>query len=211
VRALRRAVRRRGLAHGDACPGPADYADVRHQQVAAALLTVVPVGQRTDVVAVMAALRAAGKAELLDYVAVLIDVAPTSDPLPNWIAAVAEASLARRTATAMETGARAIVAGEPRERVEHALEQQLAAIRASAPDGRVFDDKALMAAAALAYLDDDGRSGTPYGFAPLDAVVLPVLSSHLVLIGGASGRASRWSPGTSCARWSSGPAGAWAG
>jgi replicative DNA helicase len=123
----------------------------------------------------------------VDDVAWLIDVAPTFDPLPAWIAAIAEASIARRMAAVLTEASDALTVGMDRSGVEQSMENALAAIRASAPDNRVFDDKALMAAQALAYLDDDTRSGTPYGFAPWDAAVLPAMPSHLILLGGASG------------------------
>jgi replicative DNA helicase len=167
---------------------PRDFADERHQHVMAALMAAEPAGRSVDVIAVFTAVRAKHGQELVDYVQRdLLDAVPHYGPLPSWIARVVEASIGRRTVAALETAARAVTDGEPREGVEHTLEQKLAAIRASAPDARVFDDKALMAAQALAYLDDEARGGTPYGFAPLDAVVLPPQPSHLVLVGGASG------------------------
>jgi replicative DNA helicase len=166
---------------------PRDFSSPDHQAMFAAISSVVPEGRGIDVVMMGQALRASNRADLLDYLGETIDTSPTFEPLPTWITAVLEASISRRMAHAMTRAADAIASGTSRLEAEHTLEQTLAAIRASAPDGRVFDDKRLMAASAIAYLDDDARAGTPFGFAPWDAAVLPVQPSNLVLIGGASG------------------------
>lgn len=166
---------------------PRDFATDDHRRLFAALCTVEPIGPRADTVAVNAALRKAGGEELVDYAWTLLDGAIVLAPLPTWIAAVVEASIVRRMAGALTEAASTLTAGTAREAVEHTLENRLAAIRASAPDARVFDDRALMAGQALAFLDDESKGGTPYGFAPLDAAVLPAMPSHLVLLGGASG------------------------
>lgn len=164
-----------------------DFADEGHRHIFAALLTVTPVGHRTDVLAVIAALRAADREPLVDRVGRLLDAAPTIDPLPNWIASLRSTTQSRRLLAALRKAAEALKAGSPFAEVDRALEGSIASVRAMAPDSRVFDDKRAMASAALAYLEDESRTGTPYGFAPWDAAVLPAMRGHLMLIGGASG------------------------
>lgn len=166
---------------------PRDFADPQHQTIFAAVLGIVPVGRKPDVPFVLGECRARGGEELAEYALRILDAVPTFDPLPNWIAAVLGASQSRRTQAALTSAAAAIGDGLPVEDVTHTLDQALAAIRADAPDARVFDDKAKMAADALAFLTDDGRGGTPYGFHSWDAAVLPAMPSHQVLLGGASG------------------------
>lgn len=164
-----------------------DFTDERHRVIYSALATVTPTGRHVDVLPVVRAVRAAGTPELGDYVSALLDVVPTFDPLPNWITALIDATLRRRSLAALSEATTALGAGVEREDVARTLDARLMAIRSSAPDARVYDDKHAMAAAALDYLHDDGRSGTPYGFAPWDSAVLPPQPGHLVLFGGASG------------------------
>lgn len=168
---------------------PRDFHDLRHQAIFAALRSVTPVGRRPDVLAVYVTLRATGCDEdLIGYVGELIDATPTFDPLSNWIAVVLDGSRRRRTTAALTVAQQAIDEEQSVDDVERDLERTLSAIRSSAPDNRVFDDKALMAGAALAYLTDDAaRTGTPYGFAAWDRAVLPAQPGHLLLLGGASG------------------------
>lgn len=164
-----------------------DFSDERHQTIFAALATVTPTGRSVDLLPVLQRVRETGDEAMRDYANSLIDVAPTTDPLPNWIAALVDASARRRTAAALTTAANALDSEQSREAVELTLDRSLMAIHASLPDGRVFDDKALMAQQVLDYLDNDDRTGTPYGFHPWDTAVLPAMPSHLILLGGASG------------------------
>jgi replicative DNA helicase len=164
-----------------------DFTDPDHRTIFAALRTVTPVGRTPDVLQVVAALKRAGHAELQDRVSFLLDAIPTVDPLPNWIAGLRSASRTRQTVTALTQAVAELETGTSPDDVERALDRTFMAIRASVAETRVFDDRRVMAAAALDYLDNDGRTGTPYGFAPWDGAVLPALQGHLVLLGGASG------------------------
>lgn len=166
---------------------PRDFSSADHATLFQALAALTPSGKQTDVIGLRRRLNDAKRADLADYATELLGDVFAFSALPNWIAAVLEASAARRTAAVLESAAKAIRADTPRVTVETDLERQLTAIRAAMPDGRAFDDKAQMAAQAMAYLDDDARAGTPYGFAPWDAAVLPAMPSHLILLGGASG------------------------
>lgn len=164
-----------------------DFVDPDNRTLFAALRTVTPIGRTPDVLQVVDALKRTGRGELQDRVAFLLDAIPTVDPLPNWITGLRAASRTRQTVTALTQAIVELETGSTPDDVERALDRTFTAIRASAPETRVFDDKRIMAAAALDYLDNDGRTGTPYGFAPWDGAVLPALQGHLVLMGGASG------------------------
>lgn len=164
-----------------------DFTTPDNRALYAALAGLTPMGRDMDSADVIAVVRRTGGDALVDYATALICDTLTISPLPKWVTVVAEASIARRMAETLTAASAALTGGSDREAVERTLDNRLAAIRASAPDARVFDDKALMAGQALAYLDDDSRSGTPYGFAMLDSAVLPPMPSHVVLIGGASG------------------------
>lgn len=166
---------------------PRDFADARHQTIYAAVMGLEPAGRTPDTMSLFAGFSTAGKRDLIEYVQDLMTMAFVYDALPAWITAVLTAAQARRTHAALTAAAGAIADGLPLEDVTHTLDQALAAIRADAPDARVFDDKAKMAADALAFLTEDGRGGTPYGFHSWDAAVLPAMPSHLILFGGASG------------------------
>jgi replicative DNA helicase len=164
-----------------------DFADEDHRHIFAALSTVPPTDDRVDVIAVGAALTRAKHDGLRDRLGELIDVVVTVAPLPSWITALRETTQQRRALDAIRTAGLALKGGAPFADVDRTLDAALSAIRASAPDARVFDDKGQMVASALEYLLDDSRSGTPYGFATWDAAVLPAMTGHLVLYGGASG------------------------
>lgn len=164
-----------------------DFEDAEHRHIFAALSTVTPIGSTPDVPSIAAALDRVGQNGLRNRLGELIDVVPTTAPLPNWITALREETQRRRLLSALRAAASSLKSGAEYGEIERTLEASLTAIRASAPDARVFDDKGAMVQAALDYLLDDSRAGTPYGFASWDGASLPALQGHLVLIGGASG------------------------
>lgn len=130
---------------------------------------------------------------VLPYVGWLVDLSPklvgTFDDAPRDAVRIAAEWMRIRRATLLLS--RAAAAAEehfiPLDKTLAELEAGLAALRAGAGEGRVFDDKRVMAQAAMAYLEGDGRDGLPYGFLPLDRAVLPLLPGQLALLGGASG------------------------
>lgn len=167
-----------------------DFYVPEFREAFSAILAVHDKGQGLDPITLHEMLLERGKipaAGLRDFVGFIFDSVPTAAHVQYHAGIVREKAHRRAWIDAMREAAKQLAAGEPLDTIDLTHEQRLSALRLGVKDSRVFDDKRVMAAEALRYLTEEGEPGTPYGFASWDAAVLPALTGHLILLGGASG------------------------
>lgn len=167
-----------------------DFYAERHRRLFRAMLALAASGQVVDPITLSDWFKRAHELEAVggkEYLGFLVDAVPTDANVAFHAGLVADAARARRLLAITTDAVSALQDNTSWLDVERELGTRLVNFRADLSDDRLFDDKRAMAKAAKAYLEEEGVTGSPYGFASLDARVLPPLPGHFVLIGGASG------------------------
>jgi replicative DNA helicase len=124
-----------------------------------------------------------GKIAMDGEAADFIRATPVADDVGRYI----EWSLRQRTLELLEVSRGNLTNGILDTDATHAaLESGVASIRARVTDDKVFDDLEEQVTRTIAYIDDPEIRGLKFGHPKLDAELMPLLYSHLVLIGGAT-------------------------